>query len=232
MFRGFGKAVCDLLGEGLPRAKIEIAENRGAVAGIGIPLIIPAQTQSEGEVFPDLPCVFCKQTLRSRGGTPRPQDRLTGQRAVHHARFQGGSILGKGHKIIETKAWLRARPLKGLQIVAEPTLVPDLQYVRTADVGEHIAPVIVVLNKSALRKTDSIAIRLPDHRDRRHAEIAGLVVVALNPVGGEDRFVQPGGRKRVRPVALKGAFPIRIFGQKLRNGIAGSGVENCRKKLP
>ena len=40
-----------------------------------------------------------------------------------------------------------------LHVIAEPAFVADLQNVGTAHVGQYIAPMVVVLNEIALRKT-------------------------------------------------------------------------------
>ena len=84
---------------------------------------------------------------------------------------------------------------------------------RAAHVGEHVAPVIVVLNEIALRETNAIgltAIRVDAvHRDRRDRVILGAAAQdAFHPARPAVNVVQGVRREGVRPGHLPGTCQV------------------------
>ena len=85
---------------------------------------------------------------------------------------------------------MRPRTLEGLDVVAVPTFIADLNDVSAVDVRQYIAPVIVVLDEIALSETEAVAYALTGNADSGNGEVASFVIFALNAILGKDRFVQ------------------------------------------
>ena len=80
-----------------------------------------------------------------------------------------------------------------MQVVAVPSFVADLEAVATMDLGQHITPMITMLDKVALRKAISKAdAKLADVHDG-NGKRASLVGEAFNPVVTEARFIEQAG---------------------------------------
>src|ERR1700722_7074425 len=75
------------------------------------------------------------------------------------------------------------------------------------DLGQHIAPVIVVLDEIALRKSNAVADVLAGDVNCGDVKVAGFVVNTLDAAVSNGDFVQHGRAESVCPAALYGALP-------------------------
>src|SRR6516165_8991233 len=83
--------------------------------------------------------------------------------------------------------------------------------------GEHVTPVVIVLDEIALRETQAISDTLAGYADSGNGEIAGLIELPFNAVLRKDGLVERIRTKRMRPVHLQGALPVIVGGGELRN---------------
>ena len=139
---------------------------------------------------------------------------------IHHAALGVGRVLREIQQVVELEFWCRPRSLKGLDIVAKPSFVAELQDVSATHVGQNVAPVIVVLDEIALRKALPIKSAEPSRLKARNShrwdgEIASLMLDPFDTVLGEDSFVQCRGTECVRVVHLESTFPVLVGGGKL-----------------
>ena len=87
---------------------------------------------------------------------------------------------------------------------------------RAANVGKHISPVIVVLNKIALSKpltvepSEAVKVRQARDADRWYCEVTGLVLYPFDAILSKDSFVERGRTERVGVINLKSSLPIAI----------------------
>src|SRR5437899_2161620 len=104
-------------------------------------------------------------------------------------------VLRQCQEIVEVEGRLRPRSLEGLDIISVPTFVTKLQGVSTADVGQHIAPVVVVLNEIPLCEThtkrlSSFGVDTLDRDRRNRVVLRSAAQYTLDPVRPEDSFVR------------------------------------------
>ncbi len=85
-----------------------------------------------------------------------PQLLLTRNRVIHHSAFGVRRVLCKVQQVVKLKFWRRPRPLERFHIVAKPAFVAELQDMGAANMGENIAPVVIVLDEISLSKTLAI----------------------------------------------------------------------------
>src|SRR5882724_8121979 len=112
---------------------------------------------------------------------------------------------------------MRPGTFERLHVVAKPTFIARFQDVSAAYMRQHVAPVVVVLYEVALRKADPISDALSGDGDAWDREVAGLAEKALNPILGEDGFVECCRAEVVRPVYLERALHCVLCCRKLRN---------------
>src|SRR5450755_567731 len=101
-----------------------------------------------------------------------------------------------------------------------------------ANMGKHIAPVIVVLDEISLREADAISDVLSGNGDSGNGEVAGLAQEPLDAILREDRFIERGRTKVVGPVHLKSALGRMVRGRKLRNYVGAPVVQERSKETP
>src|SRR3954471_4036911 len=175
IMRTFGVAICYLFLFGSPRTQVEVSEYRRVTLGPRVAAVVIPQAQGYSEIPSRFPGVFDKQSKCARGGIPIPQLLLASGGVVHHPVFIGRIILGEVEKGVEYKLWLRPRALEGFDVVSIPAFIAELQSMGSSDVGEDIAPVVVVLDEITLRKANTIglpSIRIDSiHRDRGHGVV-------------------------------------------------------------
>src|SRR5262249_32943586 len=182
------------------------------------------------------PRVFCEDTPRLRGCVPFPQLLLASDRVVHHATFGMRRVLRQVQQIVELEFGSGPRPLKRFHVVSKPPFVPELQRMRTANMSETVAPVVVVLEEVSLRKAlaiepaEAIEVRQTRYSHRWNGKVAGLVLDPFNTVLREDDFVKRRRIERVGIVDLEGALPVLVRRGELRNGRWSTEVQGCAEK--
>src|SRR5882757_462400 len=121
------------------------------------------------------------------------------------------------------------RSLERLDIVAKPAFVTHFQDVCALDVGENVAPVVIVLDEITLRETNAISHALSSDADARDTEVTGLALKSLDAILRKDGFIQSRWTEVVRPVHLKGALNGVLGARKLwdnvRRVLMGEGAE-------
>src|SRR5262252_9295957 len=107
---------------------------------------------------------------------------------------------------------------------------------RSANMSENVAPVIVVLDEVSLRKTltikpaEAIQVRQTRYSYGRDGKVAGLVLDALDTVLREDGLVQGSGIERVGIVHLEGTLPVLVRGGELGNGCGAAEIQGGAEK--
>src|SRR5664279_173635 len=97
-----------------------------------------------------------------------------------------------------------------------PSFIAELEAVPSVNLGEHVAPVIAVLDVVALRKSDSPSHpELADTHDR-YGKVAGLVEVSFDSVVTKAGFVQHRRREGVSFVYLDRRPIVCIRGVECR----------------
>ena len=175
--RGFCIAVCYLFLLGSACPQVEIPEYRRVTLRPRVAAVVISQTQGHSEIPSRFPGVFDKQSKCARGGIPIPQLLLTRGGVIHYPVFVGGIILSEFEKVVERKLWLGPRALEGFDVVAVPPFIAELQSMGASNMGEDIAPVIVMLDEITLGETNAIghaAISIDSvHRNRGHCIVLG-----------------------------------------------------------
>ena len=98
--------------------------------------------------------------------------------------------------------------------------------------GQHIAPVIVVLDEIPLGEADAITDGLSSDADVRNGEVTGLAEVSFDAVLSKDGFIESCRAECVGPVSLKSALHGVAGSGELWNGVRSAVVQKVRKKLP
>src|SRR5579885_521375 len=178
-----------LLLQGRTTPEIEVAEYRGIRSRIRVALVIEPESEIDRDIAASLPRVFGKNPPGLRGSVPVPELLLAGDGVVHHTAFAGRRILGERQQIVEAEAWMGPRPLERFHVVAEPPLIANLDDVSATHIGQHIPPMVVVLDKIALREAHAVANGLSGHADSGNGEVARLSELPLDTVLAEDCLV-------------------------------------------
>ena len=161
---------------------------------------------------------------------------MTRDGVIHHAAFGVRRVLRQIQQIIKLEFRRGPRSLEGLDIVAKPSFVSEFQDVCTANVGQYVPPVIVVLDEIALGKAlpieaaEAVQIGKSRHPHRWDGEIASLMLHTFDPVLGEDGFVQCGGTECVRVIHLESTFPVLVGGRELRDRRRSAEAEICAEE--
>ena len=108
-------------------AEGEVAEYGVGRARIRIAVVVKPHAISQRQVRLDFPGVLNEQAEGFRSGVPIPQDRLAGDRVVGHGGLGEGLVLHQVEQIVEVESRLGVRTLELLDVIAEPSLVSELE---------------------------------------------------------------------------------------------------------
>src|SRR6266851_7893207 len=115
--------------------------------------------------------------------------RLAGQYVIGQTRFGMSAVLRQLQEIVESEIGLIKDGGKQCQVIATASLITELESVGTLDLSQHVAPVVIVLDKVALRESSpesnvearNVDVRNPEVRSLLH-DTFHLVIAKKNLV--------------------------------------------------
>src|ERR1700743_405819 len=115
---------------------------------------------------------------------------LAGKRVVRDAALGVDIVLGELEQAVELEGRLIVGAVLRLYIVTQKPFIPRAQVMGLIDVGENIAPMVVMLDKVALRETRADALANTSHRHRRNHKEPLRGLLPLHPDGSKGSLVQ------------------------------------------
>ena len=91
---------------------------------------------------------------------------------------------------VELERRLIVRPIEDFDIISEEAFIAHPDVMRLNGVGQHVTPVIVVLDEVACGKARSEAIPNAGDIDHRNREKSGRAQYAFHAHGGKGGFIQ------------------------------------------
>src|SRR5260370_41954804 len=144
------RAVGNLCLQGWSRSHEEVSKDRAGGALVWVAEVVPPQSIVESHLAVDLPGVLNESAVRQAGGIPTVLSLFTSGRVVGNAGLSKHVVSGEIEQAVEVEGWLIVRSVEDLYVVGEESFISGFDVVRAEGVCQHIAPVVVMLDKVSL----------------------------------------------------------------------------------
>ena len=131
---------------------MEIGEHRSLQRHVGIAEVVVANAVVDGELAIGLPRIFGEDAESGRLVPVVARRGLAGHRIIGQAGFGVRVVVDQVDHVLEVEIGLPICSREQSYVVATPNFESALEAMRTNDLGQHVAPVIGVLNVIPFRK--------------------------------------------------------------------------------